>query len=68
MFKFRFSSALADISQEVLLPTFYELFSIGINLDTDYIDHINRHYLQYFHIAIIFTLFKVILIGTLKLY
>ena len=34
-----------------------ELFSIGINLDLDCIDHINRHYyLQYVHIASTYTI------------
>ena len=45
LLKFRFSSTLGDIFQGVLLQTHYELFSIGINLEPDCIDHINMYYL-----------------------
>ena len=55
MLKFKFNSALGDIFQKVLLPTYYELYFIGI-LDPDCIDHINRDYLQYAHIGIPFTI------------
>ena len=60
LLKFRFSSALGDIFQGVLLPTYYELFSTGINLGSDCIDHINRHYLSYVHIAITFAIYSYI--------
>ena len=36
-----------------MLPlAYYSLFSIGINLEPVCIDHINRHILQFVHIAI----------------
>ena len=35
MLKFRFRSASGDIIQGVLFRTYYELFSIGINLESD---------------------------------
>ena len=43
--KFRFISALEDIFQGVMLPTYHEIFSIGINLESDCTDHINMYYL-----------------------
>ena len=55
LLKFRFSSALGDIFQGILLST-YELFSTGINLESDCIDHDNSHSLEYVHIAITFTI------------
>ena len=45
MLKFRFSSGLGDIFQGLLLTNYYELFSIGINLEPDSFDYINKHYL-----------------------
>ena len=45
LLKFKFSSALQDNFKGVLLPTYYELFSVGISVESDYIDHINKHYL-----------------------
>ena len=47
LLKFRFSLALGDIFQGVLLPTYYELFTIDINLEPVCIDHIKRHFLEY---------------------
>ena len=44
-FWLRFRRPFTTIFQKVLLPTYYELFSIGINLEPDCTDHINRHYL-----------------------
>ena len=41
--KIRSSAALEDIFQGLLLPTYYELFSIGINLEPDCIDRISKH-------------------------
>ena len=52
LLKFRFSSALGDIFQGILLST-YELFYAGINLESD---HDNSHSLEYVHIAITFTI------------
>ena len=59
LLKVRFSSDLGDTFQEVLLPTYYELFSIGIDFEPDCIDNVNRHYLQYVHIAITFKNLKI---------
>ena len=54
LLKFRFSLAWGDIFQGVLLPTYYELFSISINLEPDCFDHTNRQYLQYVQTFITF--------------
>ena len=52
LLKLRFLSALEEIFQRILLPTYNKLFSIGFNLEFDCIDHINRNYLKHIHISI----------------
>ena len=52
LLKFRFISALEEIFQRILLPTYNKLFSIDFNLEFDCIDYINRNYLKHIHISI----------------
>ena len=63
LLKFRFRSASGDIFQGVLLPAYYELCSIGINLKSDCTD-ILIGIIYNMSILLVHLQFKVILVGT----
>ena len=63
LLKFRFRSTSGDILQGLLLPNYYQLFSIGISLEFDCIDLLTG-IIYNMSILLLHLQFKVILIGT----